>query len=167
VSLSLPVGYILFLFAALFIGTLTFINLVAIGEESLRLFGHSVSLGGASRFTLYLIGIAAEIILLTSLYWLMPVGRLPLHHAFIGGATAGLLWEFVRRALVWYFSTLSQVKMVYGSLTTAIVVLLMLEIAATLLLLGAQVIAEYERIEPPGDSQTVPMRTDSVPPVRQ
>ena len=34
----------------------------------------------------------------------------------------------------------------YGSLTTAIVVLLSLEIAATLLLLGAQVISEYERI---------------------
>ncbi|MCK7580690.1 MAG: hypothetical protein MZV65_37005 [Chromatiales bacterium] len=36
----------------------------------------------------------------------------------------------------------------YGSLTTAIVVLLSLELAATLLLLGAQVIAEFERIRP-------------------
>jgi uncharacterized BrkB/YihY/UPF0761 family membrane protein len=48
--------------------------------------------------------------------------------------------------LVWYFATLSQVTIVYGSLTTAIVVLLSLEIAATLLLFGAQVISEYERI---------------------
>jgi hypothetical protein len=39
------------------------------------------------------------------------------------------------------------VSVVYGSLTTAIIVLLSLEVAATLLLLGAQVIAEYERIE--------------------
>jgi uncharacterized BrkB/YihY/UPF0761 family membrane protein len=39
------------------------------------------------------------------------------------------------------------VSLVYGSLTTAIVVLLSLEVAATLLLLGAQVIAEYENIE--------------------
>ena len=51
--------------------------------------------------------------------------------------------------LVWYFSTLSQVNVVYGSLTTAIVVLLSLEIAATLLLLGAQVISEFERIDRP------------------
>jgi membrane protein len=36
---------------------------------------------------------------------------------------------------------------VYGSLTTAIVVLLSLELAAIVLLFGAQVIAEYERIE--------------------
>ncbi|HSK29621.1 MAG TPA: ribonuclease R, partial [Candidatus Limnocylindria bacterium] len=48
--------------------------------------------------------------------------------------------------LVWYFATLSQVGLVYGSLTTAIAVLLSLDLAATLLLLGAQVISEYERV---------------------
>ena len=45
-----------------------------------------------------------------------------------------------------YFATLSQIGRVYGSLTTAIVVLLSLEVAATLLLFGAQVISEYERV---------------------
>jgi uncharacterized BrkB/YihY/UPF0761 family membrane protein len=48
--------------------------------------------------------------------------------------------------LVWYFTTLSQVGLVYGSLTTAIAVLLSLDLAATLLLLGAQVISEFERV---------------------
>ena len=67
-------------------------------------------------------------------------------HALIGGATAALLWEVTRHVLVWYFSTLSQVSVVYGSLTTAIIVLFSLEIGATLLLLGAQVISEFERI---------------------
>jgi membrane protein len=56
------------------------------------------------------------------------------------------LWEVSRHVLVWYFSTLSQIGVVYGSLTTAIAVLLSLELAAALLLLGAQVISEYERI---------------------
>ena len=36
--------------------------------------------------------------------------------------TAALLWEITRRVLVWYFTTLSQVSVVYGSLTTAIAV---------------------------------------------
>ena len=76
----------------------------------------------------------------------MPVGRLRWRHALIGGVTAAVLWEITRHVLVWYFATLSQVSVVYGSLTTAIVVLLSLEIAAALLLLGAQVISEYERI---------------------
>jgi uncharacterized BrkB/YihY/UPF0761 family membrane protein len=77
----------------------------------------------------------------------MPVGRLWWRHALVGGATAAVLWEITRRVLVWYFSTLSKVNVVYGSLTTAIVVLFSLEIAATLLLFGAQVIAEYEKVD--------------------
>jgi uncharacterized BrkB/YihY/UPF0761 family membrane protein len=76
----------------------------------------------------------------------MPVARPSWSSALVGGVTATVLWEITRHSLVWYFATLSQVGVVYGSLTTAIVVLLTLEIAATLLLLGAQVIAEYERI---------------------
>ena len=115
------------------------------GRENIEFFGHARSLGGVSAFLLYLLGVAGEILLLTSIYLVMPVGRLSLKHALIGGVTAGLLWELTRRVLVWYFSTLSQVKVVYGSLTTAIVVLLTLEIASLVLLLGAQVIAEYER----------------------
>jgi len=50
---------------------------------------------------------------------------------------------------------------VYGSLTTAIIVLLSLEVAATLLLLGAQVIAEYERIEIGAPPQPAPKRNDA------
>jgi len=85
----------------------------------------------------------------------MPVGRLSLRHALIGGVTAAVLWELTRHVLVWYLATISQVSVVYGSLTTAIVVLLSLELGATLLLFGAQVISEYERgalrtAKPPG-----------------
>ena len=121
-------------------------SLQVMGQESVRLFGYDWSLGGVSGVLLYLLGLAGEILVLTSIYLVMPVGRLSLAHALIGGVTAALLWEFARRVLVWYFSTLSQVNIVYGSMTTAIVVMFSLEIGATLLLLGAQVISEYERI---------------------
>ena len=99
-----------------------------------------------SGVLLYLLGLAGEIFVLTSVYLVMPVGRLRIGHALIGGVTAALLWEVTRHVLIWYFATLSQVSVVYGSMTTAIVVLLSLEIAATLLLFGAQVIAQYERL---------------------
>jgi uncharacterized BrkB/YihY/UPF0761 family membrane protein len=70
----------------------------------------------------------------------------------IGGVTAALLWEVVRRVLVWWFTSLSMVNVIYGTFATVIVVLLSMEIAAIILLLGAQVIAEYERIPvSPGD----------------
>jgi YihY family inner membrane protein len=84
--------------------------------------------------------------MLTAIYLVMPVGSLSFRHALIGGISAGLLWEITRHILVWYYGTISQVRLVYGSLATAITVMLSVEIAAIVLLLGAQVIAEYERI---------------------
>jgi membrane protein len=147
VSALLPYCYILFLGLGLLIVTLVAGSLQAMGENSIRFMGAEWSLEGLSGVLLYLLGLGGEIFLLTSVYMVMPVGKLSWRHALIGGVTAALLWEVTRRLLVWYFSTLSQVNVVYGSLTTAIVVMLSLEIAAALLLLGAQVISEYERIE--------------------
>jgi len=146
VSAVLPYIYILCLGFGLLLVTLVSGSLQAIGQESVDLFGHDWSLKGVSGVLLYLLGLAGEIFVLSSVYMVMPVGRLSWQHALLGGVTAALLWEATRHILVWYFSTLSQVNVVYGSLTTSIVVLFSLEIGATLLLLGAQVISEYERI---------------------
>jgi membrane protein len=160
VSLLIPIFYILFLAVGILLVSLMSGALQALGRESVDVFGHVRSLGGVSTFLLYLLGVAGEILLLTSIYLVMPVGRLSLKHALIGGVTAGLLWEITRRVLVWYFSTLSQIRVVYGSLTTAIVVLLTLEIASIVLLLGAQVIAEYERVShEPLERPPQPMHT--------
>lgn len=145
VSAVMPYVYILFLAFGLLLATLVAGSLQAMGEERVELLGRSWSLGGVSGVLLYLLGLAGEIFMLTSVYLVMPVGRLSLQHALLGAVTAALLWELSRHVLVWYFATLSQISTVYGSLTTAIAVLLSLEVAATLLLLGAQVIAEYER----------------------
>jgi membrane protein len=145
-SAVLPYCYILMLGVGLLIVTLVAGSLQAFGKESVDLFGRSWSLSGVSGALLYLLGIGGELFVLTSIYLVMPVGRLSLRHAFIGAVTAAVLWEATRHVLVWYFATLSQVSVVYGSLTTSIVVLFSLEIAATALLLGAQVISEYERV---------------------
>lgn len=160
VSLLLPFGYIFFIGMALFVGTFVIVDLIAIGGENLVILGHSWSLSGFSRWLIYIAGVLGEILLISTIYYFMPVGRLTAQHALIGGATAGLLWELIRHVLGWFFGTLSQVSVVYGSLTTAIIVLLSLEVAATLLLLGAQVIAEYERIEAGvAPKKPVPIRT--------
>jgi membrane protein len=164
VSALLPYFYILSLGFGLLIVTLVAGSLQAMGEESVELLGAEWSLKGVSGLLLYLLGLAGEIFVLTSVYMVMPVGRLSLRHALLGGVTAALLWEITRHVLVWYFGTLSQVNVVYGSLTTAIVVLLSLEIGATLLLLGAQVISEYERIGLPEEPEPAnPLQTEEAP----
>ncbi len=146
ISVLIPYVYILALGLGLLLVTLVAGSLQAIGQERVELLGRSWSLRGFSRLLLYLLGLAGEVVVLTSVYLVMPVGRLSLQHALLGALSAALLWEISRHVLVWYFATLSQIGTVYGSLTSAIVVLLSLEVAATLLLLGAQVISEYERI---------------------
>jgi membrane protein len=146
VSALIPYVYILCLGFGLLLVTLAASALQAMGERSVHLLGQAWALDDFSGALLYLLGFAGEVFVLTSIYVVMPVGRLKVSHALVGGVTAAVLWEITRHALLWYFNTLSRVGDVYGSLTTAIVVLLSLEIAATLLLLGAQVIAEFERI---------------------
>lgn len=160
ISAVLPYCYIVALGFGLMIVTLVAGTLQVMGQEQVRLFGYAWSLGGLSGALLYLLGLAGEILLLTSIYLVMPAGRLSLSHALIGGVTAALLWEIARHVLVWYFSTLSKVNLVYGSMTTAIVVMFSLEIIATLLLFGAQVISEYERIGRDGEHEaTLPLKT--------
>ena len=159
-SAVIPYCYIFFLGLGLLLMTLVSGSLQAIGAESVDFLGRSWSLRGISGALLYLLGVVGEIFVLTSIYLVMPVGRPSWPHALIGGVIATLLWEITRHLLVWYFGTLSQVSVVYGSLATSIVVLLSLEIAATLLLLGAQVIAEYERIGTKNhDAPPQPLRT--------
>jgi YihY family inner membrane protein len=146
VSAIIPYAYILSLGAGLLLVTLVAGSLQAVGQDQIELFGRSWSLVGVSGLLLYLLGVAGEVFVLASIYLVMPVGRLVPLHALIGALVATTLWELSRHLLTWYYATLSQINAVYGSLTTAIAVLLSLEVAATLLLLGAQVIAEYERL---------------------
>jgi membrane protein len=147
VSAILPYCYIVFLGVGLLVVTLVAGSFEAIG-------------GGLGGVLLYLLGVAGEILVLTSIYLVMPVGRLSVRHALIGAVTAAVLWEITRHLLVWYFARLTQLVVVYGSLTTAIVVLLTLEFVAAFLLLGAQVISEYERVEKGGlAAPTRPLKT--------
>lgn len=116
----------------------------ALETRHLMLFGWELRLEGTAGAVLYGLGIIGEVIMLTSIYMVMPVMRITFRHALAGGITATILWEATRHVLVWYYSVLSMVNLIYGSFATAVVALLSIEIAAIILLLGAQVIAELE-----------------------
>jgi len=166
VSLILPYVYILLLGVGFLVMTAIASLLQSMSDDQLVLLGRGWSLDRLSVVLLYLIGVAGLILVLTSIYLVMPPrGRIRPRHALIGGIAVGLLWEATRHILVWYFSTLSVVGVVYGSLATTIVGLLSLEIASIILLLGAQVIAEYERLQDgdtatPGELKTDPARVE-------
>lgn len=147
ISLVIPYVYILMLAIGFLIVSLVSSWLNQHSGDSYTLLGIDINMSQSTATFLYLLGLIGETLLLTSVYLVMPVGRLAWSHALTGGIVAMLLWEITRHFLVWYFSTLSFVSVIYGSLATTIVILLSFEIAAIILLLGAQVIAEYERID--------------------
>jgi uncharacterized BrkB/YihY/UPF0761 family membrane protein len=145
ISAIIPYVYIFLLSLGVLLVSFIAGALERVENRQLVLLGWTLRLGGASGLALYLLGMIGEVLMLTSLYLVMPVGRTTFRHALIGGIAATLLWEMTRRVLVWYYSTLSLVNLIYGSFATAVVALLSIEVAAVILLLCAQVIAELDR----------------------
>ena len=145
VSVVIPYVYIILLGLGILIVTFIAGAIQALQNRSIVFFGLALSLQGAYGIVLYVLGIIGEIFMLTSVYLVMPVGRMTFRHALAGGVTATVLWEITRRVIVWYYSTLSMVNLIYGSFAGAVVALLGIEAASLILLFGAQVIAELER----------------------
>jgi len=145
-SIIIPYAFMMALGAGLLLVTLMTGALEALAQSSVRFLGHAWSLARLSRTLLHVLGMAGSSLMLTALYMVLPARRVIFRRAFIGGVAATALWEVVRHIIVWYFRTLSLVNLVYGSLATTVIVLLTLEAAALILLFGAQVIAELERL---------------------
>jgi membrane protein len=145
VSAVIPYIYIFVLGLGILLVSFITGAIETVENKRLLIFGWRLSLEGTSGVALYILGILGEVLLLTSLYLVMPVVRITFRRALIGGIAATILWEITRRVLVWYYSVISMVNLIYGSFATAVVALLSTEAIALILLLGAQVIAELER----------------------
>ncbi|WP_201223477.1 YihY/virulence factor BrkB family protein [Halochromatium roseum] len=145
VAALLPYVYVAVLGVALLglTGLVAFFN--TMGRLDLSLLGMHLPLSGAAVFGLWASSFFGVALLFASIYKVLPVVPVHIGRALIGGLVAAALWELIRLALVWWFAKVSMVNLVYGSLGTVVVLLLYLEAAAVILLLGAQVIAELER----------------------
>lgn len=147
VLISVIIPYLFIFLMGLGIVLVSFIvgAIETLESKHLEILGRSLNLGGAAVVALYFLGIVGEMLLLTSLYLVMPVVRVRFRHAIIGGVVTTMLWEITRRVLVWYYASISMVNIIYGSIALTVVALLSMEAVALILLLGAQVIAELER----------------------
>jgi YihY family inner membrane protein len=145
VSAIIPYVYIFLMALGILMVSFVAGALEILADSHLLILGWNFSLENSPGVVLYILGMTGEVLMLTSLYLVMPVGRIAFHHALIGGVTATILWEITRRILVWYYSAISLVNLIYGSFATVVVFLLSIEVAALILLLGAQIIAEFER----------------------
>jgi len=143
VSVLLPYLFMMLIGAGLLL--ITVISGALHAVRAVRIFGYAWPPAGLFGAVLYLLGVVGLALLLTAFYMVLPVGQIRFAHALAGGVTATVLWEVTRHVMVWYFAKLSMVNLIYGGMAATIVVLLTLEAAAIILLLGAEVIADIDR----------------------
>jgi YihY family inner membrane protein len=144
VSAVLPYLFIVLLVAALFAMTVVTYLLDALGERSVRIFAFDRSLESVVAWLLRVLNFVGLVVAFAAIYRVLPVVRISNRRALTGGLVAAVLWRSVARVLVYFFTNISQADVIYGSLATAVVTMLYLEILFVILLLGAQVIAELE-----------------------
>lgn len=144
VSALLPYVFMLVLMAALLLVTLLTAGLDALDEHQLRMFALERRVASGIKLLLRLSGFLGLVVLFAGIYRVLPVVRISARRALIGGLAAAVLWRLTAAFTVYFFTNISMVNVLYGSLATVIVVLLSLEIVFVILLLGAQVIAELE-----------------------
>jgi membrane protein len=149
-SALLPYIFIVVIAGGLLVLTALVALLERLAEAELVLFGYQLSLGSGPAFALKLSGIVTLIFMFTAAYRVMPITEVSWRRALTGGVAAALLWDVLRRALMVYFSKISLVNVVYGSLATVIIALLTLEIGTLIILLGAQIISELQHSEEAG-----------------
>lgn len=145
ISAIIPYAYIFVMGLGIMLVSFIVSAIETLETRHLTILGWSLKLGGASGVAMYILGIVGEVMIVTSIYLVMPVVRVRLRHALIGGITATVLWEITRQVLIWYYETISMVNLIYGSIAISVVSLLSIEVVAVIMLMGAQVIAELER----------------------
>ena len=143
-SAALPYAFLLPLMFGLLLMTLLTMGLDALGDGAFRLLGLSISLAFGVRIILRLAGFLGLVLLFAAVYRVLPVVKVAARRALIGAFFAAVLWRAAGIAMAYYFANISMVNLVYGSLASVVVVLIFLEAAFIILLLGAQVIAELE-----------------------
>jgi YihY family inner membrane protein len=145
-SLTLPL-----MFMGLVIGAMVALSLLVSAVEALpahvvHLLGVvDVSLGSAAMSGIQVLSFFLIVALFASFYRIMPEAKVTWKQAFVGGLVAATLWEIMRQTLTWWFANVSLVGLIYGSLTTVIILLLTFEVGSLIVLLGGQVIAEVVR----------------------
>ncbi len=144
-SLALPL-----MFMGLVIGVMVALSLLVsavhmVPHRAVSFLGIGVFFDSAASMGIEVLSFVLMVMLFASFYRLLPEVDVTWKQGAIGGLVAAVLWEIMRRALTWYFANVSLVGLIYGSLTTVIILLLTFELGALIVLLGGQVIAEIVR----------------------
>lgn len=92
----------------------------------------------AQSLLLNLLPLAATIVGLTTLYWLVPYTAVRFRNALAGGLLAAILLEMLRVGFGAYVRLFQGVNVVYGSFAFALLFMISIELTWTIILLGSE-----------------------------
>jgi membrane protein len=137
---------------ALLIGVLVLIAIASSGFVQIaHQFGDSLfppavaAILGQLDIAGFLFGVIANVAAFFVIYKYIPTIHVPWRAALLGALTAGIAWEAAKYIFTWYLSTFAirNFRMVYGSLSAVLALLLWVYFSAVILLLGSELSATY------------------------
>ena len=146
-SALLPYLFLLAIACAILVISLVSELMINWGNQLLAFTDINWQIGELNTSFIFIFTFIGQVILIASFYRIMPDAHVPFRYALVGGFFAASLWATISRLMAWYYSSVSQINLIYGAFTTVIIILLTLEAAAIILLLGAHAIAEYQKLE--------------------
>ena len=90
------------------------------------------------------------LVLLIVIYKVLPDASVRWRDAALAGVVASVLFEAAKILFAYYLGNLSTLDLVYGSVTTLVVLMLFIYVLAMVLVLGAELSSEYNRLSRAG-----------------
>ena len=107
----------------------------------------SLLVNTAGQIVLQVISLSLMIVIFLMIYKFMPNTKTYWKYIWPGAITGALLFELAKNLFILYLGRWASYQNVYGSIAPVIVLLLWAYVSSLILLLGAEISSEYERLK--------------------
>lgn len=116
---------------------------------------------GISYLALFLVPGTITLMIFLLLYRFVPYRQMRWKYVWPGAVVAATAFETAKILFLWYLKNFAVYDQIYGSLASVIVLLFWAYLSSFLLILGAEISYEYERIYYPDEVSDKPSRPNS------
>ena len=129
------------------IGATTILRLARTASDDIPVLGDvATEFGFAWAVASFVLPIFVSTAAFGVLYWIVPATHVQLRDVWPGAILAAVLFELVKLGFGIYLENFSNYDVVFGSLGAVVAFLFLVFVSANVLLLGAEVAAEYPRV---------------------
>jgi len=119
-----------------------------IQAANISVFGHLLSNGLLWHAIVILTSVAITFVVFLFLYKFIPNTRVHWRHVWVGALVAAVLLEIAKNFFVWFAGHFATYNLVYGSVSTIIVMMMWSYISAMILLFCAKLISAFIKMRP-------------------